>query len=121
MQHETRYFVEEHVTDPIQPLDAARFSPEKMAKCTLARGEGMMVGLNCFLPGQEHALHSHEGQDKLYHVLEGTGSFQVGDETLVLQPGQQVFVPGGVPHGAKNDTDEKLVVMAILAPPPPPK
>ena len=81
----------------------------------------MMVGLNCFLPGQAHALHSHEGQDKLYHVLEGRGAFQVADSLLELSVGEQVFVPGGVAHGARNEGPDNLVVMVVLAPPPAPK
>ena len=43
----------------------AKFSAEKMGKVDLFRGETMFAGLNCFEPGQEHAPHTHAGQDKL--------------------------------------------------------
>ena len=102
----------------IRPLDHSTFSPERMAKVTLAEGAGMMVGLNCLLPGQRHELHSHKGQDKLYHVLQGRGTFVVGEQDFALDTGEQVFVPGGVPHGASNMSSEKLVVLVVLAPPP---
>ena len=72
----------------------------------------------CFEAGQAHKTHTHEGMDKLYHVLDGTGQFQVGDEEFALGAGEQVFVPGGVPHGARNDGPDKLVVMVVLAPGP---
>ena len=105
----------------ISPRDRAEFSAEKMTKISLAASERMMVGLNCFRPGQEHALHTHEGQDKLYHVVSGMGSFQVGDESLELGPGQLVLVPGGVPHAAACAGDEDMVVLVVMSPPPAPR
>ena len=46
----------EHPT-PIDPRDLAVYSPLKMGKSTIFRSERVMVGLNAFEPGQEHALH----------------------------------------------------------------
>ena len=63
----------------IRPIDHAVFSAEKMGKATLFRSERVLVGLNCFEPGQEHRLHTHAGQDKVYHVLSGTGVFLLED------------------------------------------
>ena len=34
----------------------------------------------CFEPGQEQKGHIHGEQDKVYLVLEGQGTFQVGSE-----------------------------------------
>ena len=104
--------------ETLRPAELAEFQPEKMGKVTLASGKGMMVGLNCFEPGQSHALHSHEGMDKLYHVLEGTGVFLIGEQKSTLGAGELVFVPGSVPHGARNESQERLVVLVVLAPPP---
>src|ERR1043166_6133238 len=92
----------------------AQFSPEKMGKVTLATGASMMAGLNCFEPGQEHKLHAHAGQDKLYVVLEGTGEATVGGETQVLGPGDAAFAPADVPHGMKNTGAGRLIVMTVL-------
>ncbi len=96
----------------------ARFTPEKMAKQTVAQGETLFAGLNCFEPGQEHALHTHQGQDKLYLVLEGSGEVRVGEETETLSAGDAAFAASGVPHSIHNPGPERLVVMAVLAPPP---
>ena len=104
--------------EAIAALGRAEFSPEKMSKSTLAESERILVGLNCFRPGQEHAVHTHAGQDKLYHVLSGRGEFQVGDDRLELGAGELVLVPGGVPHGAACAGDEDLVVMVVMSPPP---
>ena len=67
--------------------DFAEFSSAKMAKTTIAHGETLFAGLNCFEPGQEHAAHTHAGQDKLYVVLEGNAEIQVGGETKTVPAG----------------------------------
>lgn len=104
--------------DVIRPERYATFNPEKMGKDTLFESERILVGLNTFLPGQSHALHAHEGIDKVYHVLEGRGRFLLASRELAMQPGDMLIAPSGVPHGIRNDGDEKLVVLAILAPGP---
>ena len=96
----------------------AEFSTTKMAKVTVAYGGTLFVGLNCFEPGQEHAAHSHRGQDKLYIVLEGSAEIVVGDVMKIVLPGGGAFAPSGVLHSIRNVGETRLVVMAILAPPP---
>ena len=57
----------------------------------MVEGESLFAGLNSFEPGQEHAAHSHEGQDKLYLILEGSGMVQVGDQSELLSAGDAAF------------------------------
>jgi mannose-6-phosphate isomerase-like protein (cupin superfamily) len=96
----------------------AKFTPEKMGKSTLAQGDFLFAGLNSFEPGQEHAPHKHEGQDKLYVVLQGTGDVRIGDAEELLTVGDAAFAPSGVLHAIRNSGTERLIVMAILSPPP---
>jgi len=96
----------------------AEFSTTKMAKVTVAYGGTLFVGLNCFEPGQEHAAHSHRGQDKLYVVLEGNAEIEVGGVKKIVPPGGGAFAPSGVLHSVRNVGETRLVVMAVLAPPP---
>ncbi len=49
----------------IRPDEHAVFAAEKMGKATLFRSTRIMVGLNAFEPGQQHALHAHEDMDKV--------------------------------------------------------
>jgi quercetin dioxygenase-like cupin family protein len=97
---------------------STKFSPDKMTKSTLAQGEFLFVGLNSFEPGQEHAAHAHQGQDKLYVIMEGSGMVQVGEQTELLSVGDAAFAPSGVVHSIRNPGPQRLVVMALLAPPP---
>ena len=104
--------------DAIRPESKAVFDSEKMGKSTIFRSERVLVGLNAFEPGQEHRLHAHEGMDKVYHVLEGRGVFLLEDRELEMEAGVMLVAPDGVPHGIRNTSDERLLVLAILAPAP---
>ncbi len=96
----------------------ATFNQEKMAKQTLAKGDYLYAGLNCFLPGQEHKAHTHEGQDKLYVILEGSGEAMVGHATAPVTAGDLVLAPSGVVHSLRNTSAANLVVLVVFAPPP---
>ncbi len=96
----------------------AVFTDARMGKATLCRGGQVFAGLNCFLPGQQHELHSHAGQDKLYFVLEGTGEVTVGGLTERMEPGDLVMAESGQPHGIVNPGPGCLVVLTVMAPPP---
>ncbi len=107
----------EHPT-AIRPEEHAVFAAEKMGKSTIFRSDHLMVGLNAFEPGQEHALHAHRGMDKVYQVLSGSGVFLLENEEIPMEPGTMLIAPDGVPHGIRNTGDGRLVVLAVLAPAP---
>lgn len=108
------------VTHPsvIRPADHAVYSPVKMGKATLFESAHLLVGLNAFEPGQEHALHAHSGQDKAYLVTHGSGLFLLEGRELPMTAGDLLVAPAGVPHGVRNTGDERLLVVAVLAPAP---
>jgi quercetin dioxygenase-like cupin family protein len=102
----------------IRPSDHAAYSPAKMGKSTLFESSRLLVGLNAFEPGQEHALHAHAGQDKVYQVLEGEGLFLLEGRELPMKSGDLLVAPEGVAHGVRNSSNRRLLVLAILAPAP---
>ena len=89
-----------------------------MGKSTIFRSDRLMVGLNAFEPGQEHALHAHEGMDKVYQVIEGQGVFLLEGDNVPMQAGVLLVAPEGVTHGIRNTGPGRLLVLAILAPAP---
>ena len=107
----------EHPT-PIHPGDLAVYSPDKMGKSTIFRSERVMVGLNAFESGQEHALHAHEGMDKVYQVIEGRGLFLLEGDDVPMRAGVLLVAPEGAPHGIRNTGTDRLLVLAILTPAP---
>ena len=92
--------------------------PEKFYKTTLFQTEHMMVGLNCLDPGQTQSAHAHEGADKFYFVLEGSGTFTVGDDERQAQAGAIITAPAGIKHGVTNSGNERLSLLVAIAPPP---
>jgi len=77
----------------VSPESKAVFNPEKMGKSTIFRSEHVLVGLNAFEPGQEHRLHTHEGMDKVYHVLKGRGRFILEDREIEMEAGLMLVAP----------------------------
>lgn len=89
-----------------------------MGKTAIFESPRLLVGLNAFEPGQEHALHAHAGMDKLYSVIEGHGLFLLEGRELPMRAGDLLIAPEGVPHGIRNSSGARLLVMAVLAPGP---
>ena len=102
----------------IRPGEHAAYSAAKMGKSTIFESPQLLVGLNAFEPGQEHALHAHAGQDKVYQVIEGEGLFLLEGKELAMTAGDLLVAPKGVPHGVRNSGSGRLLVLAILAPAP---
>jgi quercetin dioxygenase-like cupin family protein len=102
----------------IQPSRHATWRPDKMGKVTLFESPRMLVGLNAFEPAQAHELHSHDGMDKMYLVLEGDGVFLLEGRELQMAAGDLLVAPDGVPHGIRNTGTGRLLVLAVLAPAP---
>ncbi len=99
-------------------VSRAEFRPDKMGKADLLAGGNIFAGLNCFEPGQQHRLHTHPGRDKLYYVLQGEGEVTVGEVVERIVPGDLVLAESEEPHALFNPGPERLVVMAVMAPPP---
>ena len=102
----------------LTPAEHAEWRSDKMGKRTLFESERLLVGLNCFEPGQSHALHAHRGTDKLYYVVQGEGVFLLEGRELPMRAGNLLVAPDGVPHGVSNTGTDRLLVLAVLAPAP---
>jgi len=102
----------------IRPTEHAEWRPDRMGKSTLFQSPRLLIGLNSFEPGQFHTLHSHEGMDKVYQVVEGEGMVLLEGRELSIKQGELVVAPEGVPHGIRNTGSRRLLVLAVLAPSP---
>ncbi len=104
--------------DLLQQLsERAHFSATKMTKIDCFRSDRLLVGLNCFEPGQEQRVHAHAGADKFYLVVSGKARFVVGDRMVEAGPGALVLAPEGMPHGVEPVL-ERTVVLVAIAPAP---
>jgi len=91
------------------------FSPESFQKRNLFETEQLFSDVYAFEPGQAQTPHSHEDADKVYYVLEGQGTFVVGDEERVVGQGEAVIAPSGTAHGVRNESDDRLRTLVFLA------
>lgn len=98
--------------------ECRRFSEEKMQKVPLFESGKMFYDLYCLLPGQFQKVHTHANEDKVYVVLEGEGTFEIGGEQRTLSAGSAVIARAGESHGVKNDTNKNLVLLVTMAPRP---
>jgi mannose-6-phosphate isomerase-like protein (cupin superfamily) len=102
----------------IRRLDARRFDAAKMQKLSLFETERFFCDVYCLEPGQAQKPHAHADADKLYAVLEGRVSVQIGDEEAELGPGDAVLAPAGSSHGLINRSGARTAVLVFMAPHP---
>jgi quercetin dioxygenase-like cupin family protein len=63
-----------------------------------------MLRVTC-RPGFNPPVHIHRDEDELFHVLEGQAAFLVGDRIVSAGPGDTVWLPRGIPHAARFDSE----------------
>lgn len=84
----------------------------------LAGDERMNVQHFDIDPGAEVPVHSHDNE-QVGQIFEGTLTFLVDGEELVVGPGDSYAIPAGEPHGARNDGDDPVVGVDVFSPPRP--
>ena len=97
------------------------FAADKMTKVSVFETRRFFCDLYCFERGQAQKGHVHQGEDKVYFVLEGRGRFTVGKEEAELGAMEATLAPAGVTHGVVNNGPGRLVVLVFMAPHPRPK
>jgi quercetin dioxygenase-like cupin family protein len=102
----------------VKVRQAVAFSPEKLKKISLFDTDNFFCDIYCFEPGQSQKVHTHEGSDKVYYVLEGRGKVTVGKEVKELVADEITLAPSGEDHGVLNDSGERLVMLVFMAPKP---
>jgi quercetin dioxygenase-like cupin family protein len=102
----------------LKPREHQRFSEEKMQKVNLFESPQMFSDTYCLEPGQEQKIHSHTDATKVYYVLEGEARVTIGESTEVLSPGSMAWALAGEPHGVRNDSGARCVLLVAMAPNP---
>ena len=97
----------------VKPAAQSRFAAERYTKTDLARGQHLFLGLNCFLPGQSQAAHTHASADKFYLVLSGKARMLVGAEQVIAEAGDLVWCPAGVVHGVEEALEESVIMVGM--------
>jgi quercetin dioxygenase-like cupin family protein len=61
-------------------------------------------------------MHVHREADERFEVLAGELTARVGDETIVLRPGEHATLPKGIPHCWTATGDEELHFVVEVTP-----
>lgn len=67
--------------------------------------------------GDSPPTHVHHDDDEIFHLIEGRMRFRVGDKEFVLEAGQTVVAPKGVPHTFRVESKEGARGLNITAGP----
>ena len=97
-------------TAPQPPTTRARqhwfFGMLAEIKASSAETGGQYALLEITAPPElETPLHVHYTEDEGFHVLEGSVTVRVGDQTVELSAGQHAFGPRDIPHKFKVGPD----------------
>lgn len=57
-------------------------------------------------PGDQIAPHVHDNSHEIFDVIDGRGIFEVSGRIVSGDPGRCVFVPAGVSHSLRNESDQ---------------
>ena len=96
-----------------KPATHVAWELERFAKADLARGAHLLLGLNCYRPGQHQAAHTHNSADKFYLVLSGKARMVVGSERIIAEGGDLVWCPAGVEHGVEEAIEPTIMIVGI--------
>ncbi len=92
-----------------------KFNPDKISREMLADKPEMRIALMCLEPGQK--LDPHKAPLRLLmYVVEGKGTFTVGDESIEADEKTCIPCDPMLPHGFRADKGKRLVVMAVVTP-----
>jgi mannose-6-phosphate isomerase-like protein (cupin superfamily) len=93
----------------------AMAKPSAMAVKGLTMGEGFVAGV---LQCGEHVLGMHRQPDheELLVILEGEGTFRVGDELREIRAGDFIFVPRNAIHGTVAIKQGPLSLLSVFTP-----
>jgi mannose-6-phosphate isomerase-like protein (cupin superfamily) len=78
---------------------------------TVHSSEGLELSVYVLVAPEADRQQPHEG-DEVYVVLDGSGTLEVGGESVSLSEGKAVFVAAGTDHRFKDY--EQLSVLVIL-------
>ncbi|MCE5195414.1 MAG: cupin domain-containing protein [Nitrospiraceae bacterium] len=92
-----------------------KFYPDKIFREMLDDKPEMRIALMCL--DKDQKLDPHKAPLRLLmYVVEGKGTFTVGDKKIEADEKTCILCDPMVPHGFAADKGDKLVVMAVVTP-----
>ena len=64
-------------------------------------------------PWEITKMYSHEGEEFIY-IMEGNIKFVYGDQTYILEQGDNVYFDSCIPHSGKSLGDKKARLLVVI-------
>ena len=90
--------------------DKVEYRPGQVVSKTLVQNDKISVTLFSFDKGEEISTHA-SGGDAMVTVLDGTGRFTIGGEAFLLETGETIIMPQGIPHAVFGEEQFKMLLM----------
>lgn len=87
----------DHWDDPVR----GRVSWKTLLSADRTPSDSLVCGIACFDDAGILKEHRHP-QSEMIHVLSGSGTARIDDLEYPMQPGDTIFVPGGMRHGFRS-------------------
>jgi uncharacterized cupin superfamily protein len=79
----------------------------------LQLGTVQMVNWAKLLAGKSFAAHYHEDMQEMFIMMIGSARLRVGDETVIMRPGDAVLIDARETHQMWNDSQQDAEYLAI--------
>ena len=96
----------------LQLKDLVEYQTGQVVSKTLVQNDKVSMTIFSFDKGEEISSHA-AGGDAMVTVLEGTGRFTVGDDVFLLQAGETLIMPKGIPPAV--DVEEAFKMQLIVS------
>src|ERR1043165_8748982 len=94
-----------------------RFGVDFVVKASEIReGSGAALLEYTTRKGEEPPDHTHQTEDEMFYVLEGSITFKCGEESFGLEKGDFIFLPHNVEHGYAIRSEGPVRFLVITAP-----
>ena len=93
--------------------DLVDYQKGQIVSKTLVQNDAMRMTLFSFEQGEEISTHA-SGGDAMVTVLEGTGRFTVGGEVFLLNDGETLIMPKGIPHAVYGQEQFKMLLVVVF-------
>ncbi|HWI22908.1 MAG TPA: cupin domain-containing protein [Baekduia sp.] len=92
-----------------------RVTPEVLLRSEQTDGAASIIEIVAPAEWDGPPLHHHDF-DEAFRLLEGTLTFQVGDEVFTRSAGEFTFIPRGIPHAVANLSPEPARYLLTCTP-----
>ena len=77
-------------------------------------GKGRLFNHMILAPGNTIGEHRHEGDNEIFYVLKGSGTYSDNGTLVRIHPGDTTVCSDGECHSLVNDGDEPLELIALI-------